>query len=193
MQEAILFGDIPAGIRITQTELAASLDVSRMPVREALIALEYQGLVRRHTNQHVEITALTNDGIHEIFSDMASLETETIRGLADKDSALLSSFKDQREFHRELCGMAGSAFRRKTLETFAGVYLAFVLNNSEDTGRIDAVFGNILEAVKNPDDKEILRAGYAVYSEVLANEFIRIRRKREKDAERQAGKAAASA
>ena len=36
----ILSGNIPVGTEMTQNELAESLGVSRMPVREALILLE---------------------------------------------------------------------------------------------------------------------------------------------------------
>ena len=39
LQQAILSGQIPAGTEMTQNELAESLGVSRMPVREALMPL----------------------------------------------------------------------------------------------------------------------------------------------------------
>ena len=44
LRDAILSGQIASGTELTQVELAESLGVSRMPVREALIILEYQGL-----------------------------------------------------------------------------------------------------------------------------------------------------
>ena len=45
LRDEILAGNIPDGSEMTQNELAESLGVSRMPVREALILLEYQGLI----------------------------------------------------------------------------------------------------------------------------------------------------
>ena len=63
LQEAILSGDIQGGTVITQSELAASLEVSRMPVREALISLEYHGLTERLPGQHVRITTLNDEYI----------------------------------------------------------------------------------------------------------------------------------
>ena len=39
LRDAILSGSIPADTEMTQNELAQSLGVSRMPVREALIIL----------------------------------------------------------------------------------------------------------------------------------------------------------
>ena len=55
LRDAILSGSIPADTEMTQNELAQSLGVSRMPVREALIILEYQGLIRRLPNNHVRV------------------------------------------------------------------------------------------------------------------------------------------
>ena len=55
LRDAILSGRIPEDMEMTQNELAQDLGVSRMPVREALILLEYQGLVRRLPNNHVRV------------------------------------------------------------------------------------------------------------------------------------------
>ncbi len=76
MQEAILSGELSG--RITQNELAANLGVSRMPVREALIALEYQGLLERDANQHVRIANLNGENILEIFRDLALMRKISI-------------------------------------------------------------------------------------------------------------------
>lgn len=67
LRDEILSGNIPAGTEMTQTELAESLGVSRMPVREALILLEYQGLVRRLPNNHVRVAELSGDCLDHIF------------------------------------------------------------------------------------------------------------------------------
>ena len=55
LRDEILAGNIPDGSEMTQNELAESLGVSRMPVREALILLEYQGLIDRLPNNHVRV------------------------------------------------------------------------------------------------------------------------------------------
>ena len=47
LEEAILKGDYPPGSRLLERDLAAKLGVSRVPVREALQALERWGLVNR--------------------------------------------------------------------------------------------------------------------------------------------------
>ena len=45
LKELIFEGNLVAGDRVPQDEVAAALDVSNTPVREALIALEHEGLV----------------------------------------------------------------------------------------------------------------------------------------------------
>lgn len=67
LRDAILSGSIPADTEMTQNELAQSLGVSRMPVREALIILEYQGLIRRLPNNHVRVVPQTREYIAELF------------------------------------------------------------------------------------------------------------------------------
>ena len=59
LRDAILSGQIECGTELTQMELAENLGVSRMPIREALIVLEYQGLVERLSNQHVRPETLS--------------------------------------------------------------------------------------------------------------------------------------
>ena len=68
LKEEILEGNLPGGLEMTQQELAESLGVSRMPVREALLILEYQGLVERLPNNHVRVTEFTDDFFREIFT-----------------------------------------------------------------------------------------------------------------------------
>ena len=68
LQQAILSGQIPAGTEMTQNELAESLGVSRMPVREALMILEYQGLLIRLPNNHVKAADLSEDTLRQILA-----------------------------------------------------------------------------------------------------------------------------
>ncbi len=68
LQQAILSGQIPAGTEMTQNELAESLGVSRMPVREALMILEYQGLIIRLPNNRIKAADLTEETLRQILA-----------------------------------------------------------------------------------------------------------------------------
>ena len=177
LREAILTGDIPEGISITQNEIAESLGTSRMPVREALISLEYQGLIVRHSNQHVQVAALNDEFIHAVFNDMAVLEIESIKNMTQENIKSLSESESQINFHRMICAYTEAPLRKKMLEIFTEIYSAFVIERSDKVNQIDAVFGNLKKAMNEHTDIEVLRACYAVYGEVLASELIRIRKK----------------
>ena len=86
LRDEILAGNIPDGSEMTQNELAESLGVSRMPVREALILLEYQGLIDRLPNNHVRVASLTEDYFRHILKTGCRLELE-FRGRRTKQSS----------------------------------------------------------------------------------------------------------
>jgi len=87
LQQAILSGQIPAGTEMTQNELAESLGVSRMPVREALMILEYQGLIIRLPNNHVKAADLNEDALRQILALGAQLERQAMRALPQDAAA----------------------------------------------------------------------------------------------------------
>ena len=116
LQEAILSGDIESGTEITQTEAALSLGVSRMPVREALISLEYCGLLERLPGQHVRVAELDEESIKNIFHDVAKLTIEIIKNLDAEELHELFLNENQVEFHRTLREKTKSSLRKKFLE-----------------------------------------------------------------------------
>lgn len=59
LAERILAGDLAPGARIKQDELAAELDTSRIPVRDALRMLEARGLVVMRPNAGARVASLT--------------------------------------------------------------------------------------------------------------------------------------
>ena len=84
LRDEILAGNIPDGSEMTQNELAESLGVSRMPVREALILLEYQGLIDRLPNNHVRVASLTEDYFRHILKTGCRLELEFLQNLEEE-------------------------------------------------------------------------------------------------------------
>ena len=63
LREGIISGKLPGGMQLKQDEISAALNVSHIPVREALRRLEAQGLVRIHANRGAAVTELTPVGM----------------------------------------------------------------------------------------------------------------------------------
>lgn len=64
----ILNMDYPPGEFISDSEVAAELELSRTPVLYALRYLEYEGLVTRQPRRGWQICGLSLDDIHDIFN-----------------------------------------------------------------------------------------------------------------------------
>ncbi len=68
-------GLILPGDRIIETELAAQLGVSRVPVREALRVLESQGIVVNEPYKGIRLTPVTPERIDQLIEVRVALET----------------------------------------------------------------------------------------------------------------------
>lgn len=79
IREKILSGDIKAGEPLRQAALAQELNVSRIPVREALLQLEAEGLVSFEAHKGATATEVSAKQVDEIFALRALLEAELLR------------------------------------------------------------------------------------------------------------------
>lgn len=89
IREEILTGDLVPGSRIRQEDIAARFGASRVPVREALRLLEYEGLVTVVANSGAWVARLTLAECEEIYQMRERLEPLLLRysapGLSDDD------------------------------------------------------------------------------------------------------------
>jgi DNA-binding GntR family transcriptional regulator len=74
VRDAIMKGEIPGGTEINQVELAKSLNVSRVPVREALRRLQAERLLEANPFQRFVVTKLSPDQIIELYDLRVELE-----------------------------------------------------------------------------------------------------------------------
>ena len=76
VREFILRGELPAGARLGEAELAERLGVSRTPVREALTRLAAEGLVEITPNRGARVATWTVEELEGVFDLRASLEPQ---------------------------------------------------------------------------------------------------------------------
>lgn len=84
IRDAILTGTLPAGSRIDQAKLAQDLNVSLVPVREALKRLEGEGFVQIIPRRGAFVTATSVKDMEELYFARAILEGQAAYHAADK-------------------------------------------------------------------------------------------------------------
>ncbi|EKF42118.1 GntR family transcriptional regulator [Nitratireductor indicus] len=132
--DAIAKGELPPGTRLREVELSERLGLSRTPVREALRALEADGIVHHQPRQGAVVRQLDHAEVMELYEMRAVLEGTAARLAARMASEVelraltalnddFASAKDpaiaagiNRRFHRALFGAARNRFLTRAVE-----------------------------------------------------------------------------
>jgi DNA-binding GntR family transcriptional regulator len=93
LRDLILSGSFAPGARLLQEALADRLGVSRMPVRQALLALEREGLVKTDPWRGSIVAPLDPGVIRDMYSVRGILERHVARALAQQDSFNVSAIR----------------------------------------------------------------------------------------------------
>lgn len=141
LRMSIVDGTYRAGTRLTEVDVAASLGMSRTPVREALRALAADGLVRP-AGRGVVVVALESTDLADAYAVRAVLEALTAELAAARQGAgriapadlvslraigvataeataagrLVEAVGHNRAFHRQIAVLAGNAIALHTLD-----------------------------------------------------------------------------
>jgi DNA-binding GntR family transcriptional regulator len=93
LRDAIFHGSFKPGEALREEQLAAMLDVSRGPVREALVQLEREGLVLVRRHRGATVARLARSDLEDVYSLRLALERLAIqratRYATDQDFAAM--------------------------------------------------------------------------------------------------------
>ena len=99
IRSKILKGELKTGQPLRQDALAKEFNVSRIPVREALMQLEAQGLVSFEAHKGATVTELSPDKIDELFELCAVVECHilerAIQNMTDEDLARANEIRER--------------------------------------------------------------------------------------------------
>lgn len=144
LRDSIVSGVYKPGARLNESKLARQFGVSRIPVREALMQLQTQGLVMNHPRRGMFVNTLTDEDTQKINSVRIVLEAEAIKLCRAKlmpemntrlsrivermeawspDSGLDGPALDL-EFHRSVWNYSGNAWLEKCLDSLVPAVLA---------------------------------------------------------------------
>jgi DNA-binding GntR family transcriptional regulator len=133
VRAAILTGALAPGTVISQVRLAAELNTSRTPLREALRLLQTEGLVQSDFNRRVRVAPLSVEDLEALYAMRIALESLAVRltvsQLGADDLAELRTDLEEvhgqeralpqdiagahRRFHCRLFSRVGARFRRE--------------------------------------------------------------------------------
>jgi DNA-binding GntR family transcriptional regulator len=175
LRRAILSGELTGSTRLVQAELAATLEVSTTPVREALRDLASEGLIRFDPHRGAVVEELSRDEVNEVYAIRKVLEplalSQALPNLTDGHLDLLQRLHKKmidepqaaewvdinRNFHMMIYESAGpriSSIIRGLLDAslmYIGASLKEVPNlreeaNSDHSAILDALTRRDLEA-----------------------------------------------
>jgi DNA-binding GntR family transcriptional regulator len=82
LRGAIMSGELAPGRRLVIDEIARRLEVSAIPIREALQSLQAEGLVVSAPHVGATVAQLSEVEVHEVFAIMEGLESVGVREAA---------------------------------------------------------------------------------------------------------------
>jgi DNA-binding GntR family transcriptional regulator len=144
LRDAIVSGRYKPGQRMNESQLARDFNISRIPIREALMQLQEHGLVMNHQRRGMFVTELSEEDVQRINSLRIVLEAEALKlcaaHMTKPIAARLTHLVEQMEnwdagrdidaaaidleFHRTIWRAAGNPYLTKTLDSLATVLFA---------------------------------------------------------------------
>ena len=186
LMQKIMSGDLKDGDPLVQQTIAEQTGLSRMPVREALQALEHKGFVRYLPNRHVEVMGVTKNTIISTFRVLAALEVEMIKlinfyGKADLSvlQHILAELKNAIElddssesiaifemnFHLELVRLIQNPYLGMIQAKFLDSYFSYAIDHfPRNSGSILLPLERILQALIQQDSSGIAKDFDEYYS-----------------------------
>jgi DNA-binding GntR family transcriptional regulator len=87
LRQHILDGEIPDGLDLTQEWIASQLGVSRMPIREAMYMLEFEGYVERLGNRRLRVIGLERGMLQSRLNMYRVIETDACLHIAESGNS----------------------------------------------------------------------------------------------------------
>jgi DNA-binding GntR family transcriptional regulator len=118
IRRSILEGNLRPGQRIVEQQLAEALNVSRTPVREALVKLERENLVAR-IGRGMAVRTYSSDEVRDIYDLRAHLESYAARIACERitDAELAALERVQEDLELDRSGLTEAEAVRQLAQT----------------------------------------------------------------------------
>ncbi len=148
---AILEGEIGPDDRLVQERLAAEMEISRTPVREALIRLEQEGVLVTSPRGGFVLYRMKEDEIRQLYQARAAVESQAARILASQNDATKNEILRETVRKEEDISSpsvhtyfnANRSIHRKFVELVDNPYLLEMFDNIWNRGTAFSLFSAI--------------------------------------------------
>jgi DNA-binding GntR family transcriptional regulator len=184
LEKLIIEGDLKPRERLIENEISLAFDVSRPPIREALRALESEGLVVSLPNRGVTVAEITEKDVQNVYLIRASLESLAVKLATDnltsekhdflesiyllmvqkaKEGDLSSYFQMNREFHETVLQAADNEQLTRILRNLGKQTMPFRFFVISTPGMLQKSLENhrnLLDALRARDGEQAGRLRY---------------------------------
>lgn len=176
LREAILSGHLAGGTRLVQADIAAELDVSTTPVREALRDLATEGIIQLDAHRGAEVREIDISEVREVYELRRLLEPfavgQAVKNITSAQLDQLTTLCEQmdntddaaewiqlnREFHMTLIDEAQRPKLSSVLNNLTATAAAFVALAVRSDPRLQETGGRehaeILDAIERNDARK---------------------------------------
>jgi DNA-binding GntR family transcriptional regulator len=176
IREGIIRGEYPQGSRIAEARIAAELQMSRVPLREAVPQLEQEGFVKTFPRRGALVTSWDEKAVNDLFDLRLYLEVGAAR-FAAREVARGASFQPLADalrysqdvvhsgdayriaeastwYHEAIVDLSGNDLMKQTMRSVTGrVLWLFYLTSQLD---VDEAFDDhvtLAEAIRSGDER----------------------------------------
>ncbi|CAM3583487.1 GntR family transcriptional regulator [Cytobacillus oceanisediminis] len=142
LKKLILEGEYQAGDRLVERELAAKLNISRTPIREALFRLESQGFVKTVPRKGVVISNISEDEVLEVFTILSSLEVLAVKLAAQRMDRETQKELDQKI--QELMELDGQAEENFNSEH---IHMNQLINKASKSPKLYEILSGLIDFI----------------------------------------------
>lgn len=176
---AIMAREIGPDDNLVQEKLAAEMQISRTPVREALMRLEQEGVLEVSKRGSFRLYRMDDQEVRELYQSRAAVEGQCarilaaradpkeiarLRAMVEREESLTEHtarayFEANRNIHRAFVEMAGNRFLLEMFEMIWGKAMAFHLFSAIENVDLAKSLGDhmaLVEVIEDGDRTEAL-------------------------------------
>ncbi len=145
IKNLIFSGELKDGDEITQNEIAESLSLSRMPVREAFQSLASEGFLTRLANRHVRVNGISYEKAEAVFRALIAVERESFQYV---DFSKLEREGSEKDWHLSFMKATGNSVLISISEIILSGYPGYFFQQNSSSMRLEML--NRIAAESDP-------------------------------------------